>query len=220
MPTTDEPHEMDDRFPTGEWRGFYVQPDSRQRHTMELLLEFAQEEISGLGDDSVGEFTIKGTYDTRTGQCWWNKQYVGQHRVFYEGRANGRGIIGQWRIPGQPASWSGPFFIWPRALGDLESEFERAFLEYELSVPAPASPAELVEARANSHLITAGDSRHSLQRVWAIRLQRDGAGSKAQDCPPWSVHQARPTTAPGQDLTGSGSTAHDSLAEITLWTRP
>ena len=25
--------------------------------------------------------------------------------------------------------WTGPFFIWPRAYGDLDAEFERAFLE-------------------------------------------------------------------------------------------
>lgn len=206
MPMTDEPHEMDDRFPTGEWRGFYVQPDSRQRHKMELLLEFAQEEISGMGDDSVGEFTIKGTYDTRTGQCWWTKQYVGQHRVLYEGRTNGRGIIGQWQVPGQPASWSGPFFIWPRALGDLESEFERAFLEYELLAPAPASPAELVEAqRSSSHLITAGDPRHSLQRDGPLGF------SVAEPDPRRRTAHHDPFS-----LNGAGSTAHNSLAEITL----
>jgi hypothetical protein len=142
---TVEQNETDDRFPTGEWRGFYVQPDSRQRHRMELWLRFAQEAITGTGDDPVGEFTIRGTYDRHSGECWWTKQYLGQHGVKYKGHARRRGIIGQWSVPGQPEAWSGPFFIWPRALGDLESEFERTFMEHELAPEAPASSPQLVE---------------------------------------------------------------------------
>ncbi len=141
MPTLDEPHELDDRFPTGEWKGFYVQPDSRQRYAMDLVLAFAQDRISGTGDDVVGQFTIHGAYDTITAECSWTKHYVGQHSVEYAGRARQGGIIGQWRIPGRPGFWCGPFFIWPRASGDLESAFEKAFLEYELAMPRADSPS-------------------------------------------------------------------------------
>ena len=137
--------ECDDRFLTGKWMGFFVQPDSRQRHAMDLVLEFTNGTISGVGNDRVGEFTIRGAYDAETGQCSWLKQYVGQHGVAYAGQARQRGIIGQWRIPGQPAFWTGPFFIWPRAYGDLTSEFERAFLEYELEPPTEIVTPELVE---------------------------------------------------------------------------
>ena len=145
MLPVDDQHECDDRFVTGEWKGFFVQPDSRQRHAMDLVLEFIEGTMSGFGDDCVGKFTIRGTYDTETGQCSWIKQYLGQHRVAYTGQARQRGIIGQWRIPGQPAFWTGPFFIWPRAYGDLESEFERAFLEYELELSPGVATPELVE---------------------------------------------------------------------------
>ena len=140
-----EQHEFDDRFLTGEWKGFFVQPDSRQRHAMELVLEFAGGTITGFGVDRVGKFAIRGTYDTDTGQCSWLKQYLGQHGVDYAGQARQRGIIGQWQIPGQPAFWSGPFFIWPRAYGDLESEFERAFLEFELELSPEVGTPELVD---------------------------------------------------------------------------
>jgi hypothetical protein len=143
MPPPDEPHETDDRFPTGEWTGFYMQPDSRQRYKMDLFLEFLDGKISGKGDDPVGEFTISGTYDATTGECSWTKQYVGQHGVEYAGEARQRGIVGQWRVPELPEFWSGPFFVWPRALGDLESAFEKAFLECELSGPAFASLSEV-----------------------------------------------------------------------------
>ena len=145
MPTVDQQHEIDDRFPTGEWKGFYVQPDSRQRHMMDLLLQFVQGRISGMGDDTVGKFTIGGAYDTMTAECSWTKQYVGQHGVEYAGQARQGGIIGEWRIPGMPAFWSGPFFIWPQASGDLESVFEKAFLEYELALSSMGSPSEPVE---------------------------------------------------------------------------
>ena len=74
MPTVDEQHETDDRFPTGEWMGCYLQPDSRRRHGMDLFLQFSGERISGGGADSVGEFTIRGAYDTKTGKCSWSKQ--------------------------------------------------------------------------------------------------------------------------------------------------
>jgi hypothetical protein len=66
--------------------------------------------------------------------------------VEYAGQARQGGIIGQWRIPGLPAFWSGPFFIWPRASGDLGSAFEKAYLEYELALPPVGSPSEPVGA--------------------------------------------------------------------------
>ena len=140
-----EQHEFDDRFLTGEWKGFFVQPDSRQRHAMELVLEFTDGAITGFGVDRVGKFTIRGSYNTDTGQCTWLKQYLGQHGVDYAGQARQRGIIGQWQIPGQPAFWSGPFFVWPRTYGDLESEFERAFLEFALELSPEIGTPELVD---------------------------------------------------------------------------
>ena len=142
MPTGREQHETDDRFPTGAWTGFYLQPDSRRRHGMDLFLEFIENRVSGKGHDPVGESTINGAYDLTTAECSWTKQYVGQHRVEYAGQARRRGIVGQWRVPGQPEVWSGPFFVWPRAFGDLQSAFEKAFLEYELSRPFAASPSD------------------------------------------------------------------------------
>jgi hypothetical protein len=147
MTTAEEQREFDDRFPTGEWTGFYLQPDSRQRHMMDLVLQFAQDRISGVGDDSIGKFAISGRYDTTTAECSWTKQYLGQHSVQYAGLARHGGIIGEWRISGLPAFWTGPFVIWPRASGDLRAEFEKAFLECELARPFAGSPAEYVEAR-------------------------------------------------------------------------
>jgi hypothetical protein len=140
MPSADEKHEKDGRFPTGEWTGFYVQPDTRQRHVMELFLQFGRDRIAGEGDDPVGKFTITGQYDTKTGKCSWAKKYVGQHSVEYTGESRARGIIGHWRIAGMPIFWSGPFFIWPKTFGDQESEFEKAFVEYDLTSQLEPTP--------------------------------------------------------------------------------
>ena len=118
---------------------------SGQRYAMDLVLEFADGAISGFGDDCVGEFTIRGSYDTNSARCSWHKQYLGQHVVVYTGQARQRGVIGEWRIPGDSASWTGPFFIWPRAFGDLGSGFERAFLEYELELSPGIVTPELIE---------------------------------------------------------------------------
>ncbi len=101
---------------------------------MDVFLRFAEEVIFGIGADRVGEFTIRGAYDKRTAECSWTKQYVGQHSVEYTEQVHERGgIIGQWRIPGQPAFRSGPFCIWPQALGGFELAFEKAFLENDLA---------------------------------------------------------------------------------------
>ncbi len=132
MGKTEKKLESDSRFPSGEWNGFFIQPGSRQRFVMEMFLEFCDARMSGGGDDIVGKFTISGRYDLETGRCSWAKQYVGQHCVDYGGVSREQGIVGGWTIQGAAPGWQGPFFIWPRALGDLESVFERVFVEFEL----------------------------------------------------------------------------------------
>lgn len=127
--------ETDDRFPSGDWTGFYCQPDTRQRYAMNLSLHFSDGKIAGEGDDVVGEFSVAGHYRLAEGDCAWTKQYAGQHAVEYEGAFRQGGIVGTWRIDGQPEDWCGPFFIWPAEKGDLRSSFESAYLDYELAKP-------------------------------------------------------------------------------------
>jgi hypothetical protein len=138
--------ELDDRFPTGEWVGFFIQPDSRRRYAMELFLEFAGGTIDGGGKDLIAEFEISGDYETDSGSCTWKKQYLGMHRVIYTGQAGSGGIIGSWQIPGNPPWWTGPYFVWPRAAGDLSERFEQALLDVEFSGPAGVLEPEAVVA--------------------------------------------------------------------------
>ncbi|MFM7161879.1 MAG: hypothetical protein ACKO3P_16115 [Planctomycetaceae bacterium] len=112
--------ETDERFPSGPWVGFFIQWGSRSR--TELDLRFADGKLTGHGADWVGEFVIKGGYQTEDGKCWWSKRYVGGHDVFYQGYNEGRGIWGTWQIP--HVTWRGGFHIWPK--GQEEGEHDTA----------------------------------------------------------------------------------------------
>ena len=111
--------EQDDRFPSGPWEGYFLQPGLPGRHGMELFLTFREGTLSGEGRDVVGEFLIKGSYERDSGKCWWSKRYVGRHDVAYQGYNEGRGIWGMWEIT---ASFKGGFHIWPLGMGSGDEE--------------------------------------------------------------------------------------------------
>ena len=102
--------EQDDRFPSGPWEGFYLQPDHPGRHGMELYLTFQEGRLRGEGRDVIGEFLLNGTYECDSGKCWWSKRYLGKHDVAYQGYNEGRGIWGVWEIS---TNFKGGFHIWP-----------------------------------------------------------------------------------------------------------
>ena len=111
--------ETDDRFPTGPWEGFFLQPQlygRETRHWMELNLTFRHGSMTGEGRDRVGNFIVKGGYSTEDGKAWWSKRYVGKHDVFYQGYNESKGIWGTWELKVPP--WRGGFHIWPLGMGD------------------------------------------------------------------------------------------------------
>lgn len=77
-------------------------------------MEFSEGNIRGDGIDLVGDFEIRGRYDSKSYEAWWTKTYPGRHRVFYRGFREVKGIWGTWEIP--PHQRNG-FHIWPRAMG-------------------------------------------------------------------------------------------------------
>ena len=85
---------------------------------MELELSFQNGAMKGEGRDWVGNFTIRGRYNTADGRCYWHKRYDGRHDVFYKGYNEGKGIWGVWEIP---PLWRGGFHIWPVAMGDPDT---------------------------------------------------------------------------------------------------
>jgi hypothetical protein len=118
-PRPEAPEEQDSRFPSGPWKGFFLQPDSPDRHQMELNLSFRDGVMRGEGRDRIGEFLVRGRYDVADGKCWWTKRYVGRHDISYSGFNEGKGIWGTWVYDERLApTWRGGFHIWPTAMGD------------------------------------------------------------------------------------------------------
>lgn len=110
----------DELFPSGEWLGFYTYRP-QNKHRMDLHLTFNQGQITGIGNDDIGRFLIKGRYDAATKECYWTKTYIGRHDVFYRGYREGKGIWGAWEIN---LLSHGGFHIWPRSAGSGEAESE------------------------------------------------------------------------------------------------
>lgn len=132
----DLPLETDPRFPSGKWTGFWLQRHYIGRQWMGLQLAFINGVVRGTGTDRVGDFTMTGTYDLKTGKCSLLKAYAGAHSVAYEGRNEGDGlwIWGLWHI-----RWvdRGGFHMWP--YGEEDPTGRKLEAERE----APADPPEV-----------------------------------------------------------------------------
>jgi hypothetical protein len=110
--------ERDPRFPSGPWTGFFMQHLLPGRNTMSLNLTFRDGQLDAKGEDDVGSFTFRGTYDLQDGTCRWIKKYRGRHQVSYSGVNEGQGIWGAWEIR---YLWGlihdkGVFHIWPEGM--------------------------------------------------------------------------------------------------------
>jgi len=112
----------DDVFPSGPWVGFYNYGPGN-RHRMDLHLDFGGGSISGDGNDDIGRFLIRGTYDAGNRECYWTKTYPGSHDVSYRGFREGKGIWGTWEIG---IFAHGGFHIWPKGEPDGETRNEAA----------------------------------------------------------------------------------------------
>ena len=129
----------DDLFPSGPWVGFYNY-SSKDKHRMDLNLAFAGGKVTGDGNDDVGRFVIKGQYDPAARECSWTKTYVGGHDVFYRGFREGKGIWGTWEIS---LFAHGGFHIWPRQLGEADTQGMKA----EKGEPADAIATTTLPAK-------------------------------------------------------------------------
>ncbi len=164
VPPTPEPAatETDDRFPSGPWEGFFLQPMlSKDRFWMELILTFRGGVMTGEGRDWVGNFVIRGRYNVEDGKCWWTKRYLGKHDVFYNGYNEGKGIWGLWELTSPP--WRGGFHIWPLGMGDPTQQHTSTAAE----IPADAEPAPAEEASPSAPAPRAGRLQGPLRALIA-----------------------------------------------------
>lgn len=121
--------ESDNRLPTGQWDGFYLENHQPRRGWMHLYMSFADGKISGEGTDYVGPWIAHGDYDLKSGLCSWVKQYIGKHRVSYSGKIGENGILGHWEI----SFIAGDFHIWPKGMNNLNE----LYWADDLSQPSP-----------------------------------------------------------------------------------
>jgi len=143
MPSESSNLETDSRFPSGEWKGFYLQPSAgKSRFRMSLCLTFKAGTFSGEGQDSVSQFIIKGRYDLKSGEVNFHKHYLGMHSVYYRGFAEGKGIWGVWEISSSRGGFTdkGGFHIWPKGM----AEGTEAVLRIEQRLPAETEAGLLV----------------------------------------------------------------------------
>jgi hypothetical protein len=97
-------------FPSGAWRGYWDQLHWGRQEMHDLTLRFGNGAVEGSGRDVIGAFTFQGTYDA-AGGVTLVKQYLGRHRVLYQGRHDGEGtIFGRWSIGDL---WTGQFALAP-----------------------------------------------------------------------------------------------------------
>jgi hypothetical protein len=119
--TVSEPTELDPGFCSGPWTGYYTMDAGPWSgfHRMNLHLRFASGHFNGVGDDDVGAFSLKGSYELDSRRCWFIKTYD-SHVVRYHGAQLGRTIAGNWVLSGPD---TGDFCIWPGGEEALSSEF-------------------------------------------------------------------------------------------------
>jgi len=123
------PLETDPRFPTGRWRGYYVQ--FGRRADMELNLEFRDGDVHGEGEDPVGWFIITGTYDVDDGKVLVQKEYLGRHTVIYDGVAGAdRHLRGDWTF--RHSQGRGPWHLWP--IGDEADRAETTVVKQPIVI--------------------------------------------------------------------------------------
>jgi hypothetical protein len=145
MTPWDADFETDARFPSGVWKGFFLQPARPGRHWMELRFSFYSGKMHGEGRDFGGDFKMEGTYELESGKCCWSKRYKGQHDVSYQGYNEGKGIWGVWEITDKDKDGRGGFHIWPARMPDPAS----STLNAEEDVPVPARKIERVASWAH-----------------------------------------------------------------------
>jgi len=132
--------EIDPRFPSGRWTGFFLQKQIPGKHMMELHLHFSDGRVRGEGRDRIGEFTLNGVYEVTDGTCSWMKQYLGKHTVHYRGFNEGKGIWGTWDLDsGNGERWTGGFHIWPEGMSDPSGT------NLKESIEEPVQPEKYVE---------------------------------------------------------------------------
>jgi len=99
LPDQDK-EEFEIRMKAREWKGWHKQNDDKSDMDLDMCLNNGA--IFGSGHDVVGAFVIRGNFNRATTDFNFVKQYIGQHKVLYFGKATGNKgdlvVRGKWAI--------------------------------------------------------------------------------------------------------------------------
>ena len=79
------------------WEGYYVQDGEEHHMTWKAFQARPGEIVRGKGYDDIGEFVLQGWVE-QNGMAHFEKQYLGQHLVMYDGMLEGKEINGTWAL--------------------------------------------------------------------------------------------------------------------------
>jgi hypothetical protein len=105
-------------YPSGVWEGFWKQEGLGRQPMAAFRLKVLKGEVTGGGVDVIGRFVMAGEYDPQNGAVTIVKQYLGKHKVLYQGSPDGEGCIaGEWTVResyfGTDFVNTGPFLMRP-----------------------------------------------------------------------------------------------------------
>lgn len=110
---------MEEEDITIPWTGYYVQYGVENEMIFDSMIVATNGTITGRGGDVTGEFQIQGSISSN-GFFQFNKQYIGQHSVLYQGSVTNGCLSGTWSIDGlkdefvlnlDTENWKGSFML-------------------------------------------------------------------------------------------------------------
>lgn len=99
---------------SGQWTGFNNAGSASERRKFDVLLQFRDNRLSGVGDDDHGMFVLTGEYDPQEEECHWVQTYLFGQTLFYRGFCERGRIWGTWQ---DGDNGHGGFQIWPLTAG-------------------------------------------------------------------------------------------------------
>ena len=86
-------------MPKLRFDGWWEQSEYGRQPMTNLIIEFANGQLDGSGDDIVGPFLLSG--HVQGDKIMIRKQYLGQHAIDYHGTSDGEGVyFGNWSYCG------------------------------------------------------------------------------------------------------------------------
>lgn len=106
---------MNERFPSGEWTGFFTFSGIEGINVMNLQLGFRERRVAGTGWNEDGRLVIVGSYSQPSREIIGTLRYRRSNKVSFRGFGDGARLGGCWGVweNENPSTVGGGFHIWP-----------------------------------------------------------------------------------------------------------